>query len=189
MTCDSRSMENQVIKSIEVKDTDLLPFATHHASPTGSILLISLGYCALVLINLVHTMCFFHYILKLGSVSVSVMKGFQASLLFVCSHLVFCGAAHPSQWYVRCDVSRSRLMSSFNRGANPSPHHTYPPHHTHTHTTAGLVRKQSPCSLPSRAFCFTALGASARDSETMACAMGCLAAWAMSGEGWPVGGM
>ena len=63
----------------------------------GSIFLISIGYLALVMVNLVHTMCFFHYILKLGSVSVSVMKGFQASLLFVCSHLIFCGAKHPSQ--------------------------------------------------------------------------------------------
>lgn len=55
-------------------------------------------YAAIIMLsfalaNLAHSFCFYHTIryYKGGSVSAGVMKGLQAVLVFVASHLIFCG--------------------------------------------------------------------------------------------------
>ena len=49
--------------------------------------------CCFGLINLVHSLTFYHTLLNFpgGATSAGVMKGFQAVLVFLCTHIAFCG--------------------------------------------------------------------------------------------------
>ncbi len=46
--------------------------------------------------SIVHTLCFFRFIIDRGSTTVAVLKAVQASMLICFSHLVYCGAIHPA---------------------------------------------------------------------------------------------
>jgi drug/metabolite transporter (DMT)-like permease len=58
----------------------------HNGSPH----VIVVTYVALVVMNLVHSVCFFNLISALGSTTTGVMKGIQSVLVFVISHYAFC---------------------------------------------------------------------------------------------------
>ena len=60
--------------------------AIHH----GTTRVIVTAYVALVLMNLVHFVCFFNLISALGSTTTGIMKGIQSVLVFVISHYAFC---------------------------------------------------------------------------------------------------
>ena len=80
----------------------------HH----GSVPLICCAYALLVLNSLAHTLCFFHFIRLLGSVSITVVKGLQGVLLFACSHVLYCGATHPSQCWSRLKAASMLVILS-----------------------------------------------------------------------------
>ena len=63
----------------------------------GNTSLIAFAYLFLCLNSIVHTLCFFRFIIKLGCISVSVLKGVQSTLLFVFSHWIYCSPKHLSQ--------------------------------------------------------------------------------------------
>ena len=73
------------------------PIAMHG----DNIVLVLLLYLYLSLNNLVHSLCFFYFVVELGSVSVSVIKGLQSVALFVLSNALFCGSDHPEQCWSR----------------------------------------------------------------------------------------
>jgi hypothetical protein len=54
-------------------------------------------YIYLVANNLVHSLCFFHFVVRLGSVSVSVVKAMQSVVLFALNDILFCDAEHTTQ--------------------------------------------------------------------------------------------
>jgi hypothetical protein len=59
---------------------------SHHGQ--GYVIITS--YIVLVVVNLVHAICFFKLLSNLGSTSTGVMKGIQSVLVFVISHFAFC---------------------------------------------------------------------------------------------------
>jgi hypothetical protein len=63
----------------------------------GQITLTLCLYLFLMVNNLTHSLCFFHFVVELGSVSVSVIKGLQSVALFVLSNALFCSPEHPTQ--------------------------------------------------------------------------------------------
>ena len=70
------------------------PIAAHG----GHVGVIWAAALTLTLASLVHAVTFYHLVGRLGSVTAGVMKGAQASAVFVASHVCFCGA-QPSQCF------------------------------------------------------------------------------------------
>lgn len=66
-----------------------------HGSHTGTIVA---AYVVLTLASLVHAVTFYHLVGQLGSVTAGVMKGAQATAVFIASHVFFC-AGQPSQCF------------------------------------------------------------------------------------------
>ena len=66
-----------------------------HGGHTGAILG---AYAALTLASLVHAVTFYHLVGRIGSVTAGVMKGCQATAVFVAAHALFCGT-QPTQCF------------------------------------------------------------------------------------------
>ena len=66
----------------------LQPMAAHG----GHLCEIAITYAVLVVASLVHAVAFYHLIGGIGCVTAGVMKGCQATAVFICSHLLFCSS-------------------------------------------------------------------------------------------------
>lgn len=56
----------------------------------GDFKVIAMTYTALVIVNLVHGVCFYHLIKSVGSTTTGILKGVQSVVVFVISHFAFC---------------------------------------------------------------------------------------------------
>ena len=56
----------------------------------GDLTVIGMTYFALVIVNLVHGVCFYHLIKSVGSTTTGILKGVQSVVVFVISHFAFC---------------------------------------------------------------------------------------------------
>lgn len=56
----------------------------------GDLTVIGMTYFTLVIVNLVHGVCFYHLIKSVGSTTTGILKGVQSVVVFVISHFAFC---------------------------------------------------------------------------------------------------
>jgi len=66
---------------------------------SGVMLHIVAAYSILVVSSLMHSICFFSLIQRVGSTTTGVLKGLQSVLVFVLSHYFFCGIQQPMQCF------------------------------------------------------------------------------------------
>ena len=66
----------------------------------GDMRVIGVTYFFLVVVNLVHGLCFYHLIKSVGSTTTGILKGVQSVAVFVISHFAFC-SLQRSQCFTR----------------------------------------------------------------------------------------
>jgi drug/metabolite transporter (DMT)-like permease len=66
----------------------------------GDMRVIGTTYFFLVVVNLVHGLCFYHLIKSVGSTTTGILKGVQSVMVFVISHFAFC-SLQRSQCFTR----------------------------------------------------------------------------------------
>ena len=85
----------QLVYTLPRADALVFDVIAEHGGDTG---VIWTSYVALTLASLVHAVTFYHLVGGIGCVTAGVMKGCQATAVFVFSHMFFC-AAHASQCF------------------------------------------------------------------------------------------
>lgn len=93
---------------------------SHH----GSVAVIIVAFIALVLVNMLHALCFFNVISSAGATTTGILKGVQTVLVFLSSHFAFCSIQSSQCFTVAKGVSvvvvsvGVVLYSSFKLPAN-----------------------------------------------------------------------